>query len=77
MTDKFKRPNFSSGQVEVRVDNEGVAIYGTREGLMNLAHICNELASRSSKRYGTDHVHLEDCNLLTSESIRAAIAYFD
>ncbi len=77
MANEFSRPDFSSGQVEIRIDDEGVAIYGTREGLKSLASICNELASRLGNRHGTDHIHLEDRNILTSESIKAAVAYFD
>jgi hypothetical protein len=77
MAEDFKSPDFSSGRVEIRVDDEGVAIYGTREGLRMLAQICEELASRSPDRYGTDHIHLEDRALLTSGSLNAAIAYFD
>jgi hypothetical protein len=77
MSTNFIAPDFSDGKLEIRIDNEGVAIYGTRDGLQALAQICNDLASRPPNHYRTDHVHLEDRGLLTSTSLIAAIAYFD
>lgn len=72
----FVRPSFVDGQLELRVDAEGVAIYGTRDGLIELAAICTALASQSLSTDGTAHVHLEDRLLLTSGSLKAAIALF-
>jgi hypothetical protein len=77
MADSFERPDFSTGQVEFRVDDNGVAIYGTRDGLRRLAGICNELAARPANNDRTDHVHLEDHGILTKKSNIAAVAYFD
>ncbi len=77
MADEFKIPDFSSGQIEIRVDNDGVAIYGTREGLKSLAHLIDRFASRPASKNRTEHVHLEDHGVLTPESLNAAIAYFE
>jgi hypothetical protein len=77
MTIQFQRPDFTHGQLEIRIDAEGVAIYGTRAGLQELARICANLASRTLGRDGTAHIHLEDHGLLTSKSTNAAVAVFE
>ncbi len=77
MTEQFQGPDFTHGQLEFRVDSEGVAIYGTRAGLEELARICTKLAARTLGSDGTAHVHLEDHALLTSKSLNAAVAVFD
>jgi hypothetical protein len=77
MESRFKPPCFSDGQLEFRVDSEGVSIYGTREGLKSLARLCEKLAARPANEGGTEHIHLEDQGILTKESLNAAIAYFD
>lgn len=65
---RFQLPKFIDGQLETRVDDEGVAIYGTRDGLRALAKLCIDLASRPLGTDGTAHIHLEDRALLTSNS---------
>jgi hypothetical protein len=77
MTTGFVMPDFSVGQLEFRADEEGVAIYGTREGLRALARFCEQLAAAPTNQSRTDHVHLEDRGILTGKSLNAAIAYFD
>lgn len=77
MADDFVKPDFTDGLVEIRIDDDSIAIYGTREGLMEIARMCNELAKQPPNQYKTDHVHLEDRNILTRSSKNVAIAYFD
>ena len=77
MAAPFQEPEFTDGQLEIRIDADGVAIYGTRDGLKALAKVCTKLASRSLGTDGTAHVHLEDHALLTSKSVNAAVAVFD
>ena len=77
MAMQFQVPQFTDGQLEIRIDDEGVAIYGTRDGLRALAKICTKLASRNLGRDGTAHIHLEDHALLTSKSVNAAVAVFE
>jgi hypothetical protein len=74
---QFQGPEFTDGQLEFRIDAEGIAIYGTRDGLNALAKLCTKLSSRSLGRDGTAHIHLEDHALLTSKSVNAAVAVFD
>jgi hypothetical protein len=77
MATHFQVPEFIDGQLEIRIDAEGVAIYGTRDGLNALATICIKLATRSLGRDGTAHVHLEDHALLTIKSVNTAVAVFE
>jgi len=77
MPSEFQVPEFIDGQLEIRIDADGVAIYGTRDGINALAKICTELAARSLRSDGTAHLHLEDRALLTSKSVNAAVAVFE
>lgn len=77
MAIEFEAPVFRDGQLELRVDADGIAIYGTRAGLLQLARICTDLASRTLAADRTAHVHLEDHAILTRKSQNAAVAVFD
>jgi hypothetical protein len=77
MATPFQLPEFKDGQVEIRIDSDGVAIYGTCAGLTELARICTMLASRSLGRAGTAHIHLEDHGLLTGESLNTTVAVLE
>jgi hypothetical protein len=77
MATEFERPTFRHGQLEFRINADGVAIYGTRAGLTQLARICTDLASLRLGQDGTAHVHLEDYALLTADSVMAAVAVFE
>ena len=69
---KFMAPDFSSGSLELRCENETVCIYGNREGLRELMRLCQSLLDHPSH----GHIHLEDRGLLTKESLIGAIALF-
>jgi hypothetical protein len=72
---RFVAPEFKTGTVEIRAESDEVAIYGTREGLLRLATLCTELATKEIKG-NADHIHLEDFELLTTKSRRATVAVF-
>ncbi len=71
----FKKPVFEDGSVEFRIDNDEVSVYGTKDGLTRLSELCHKLALKCPVG-GTEHVHLEDYELLTSSSLRATLAVF-
>jgi hypothetical protein len=59
--------------VELRYDGEEVTIYGTPHGLSRLAEMCITLARESQ---ASEHLHLEDYQILTPSSLRGVIAVF-
>jgi hypothetical protein len=73
MKDNFVHPNFSKGDLELRVENDEVLIYGNKAGLETLANFCLKLARKSK----TDHIHLEDYELLTPNSKIGVVAFFE
>jgi hypothetical protein len=72
---QFKFPDFSGRSLEFRCLNDEVAIYGTREGLLRLAAFCTQLANEAVPN-GADHLHLQDYEVLTQQSLRAVIGVF-
>jgi hypothetical protein len=68
----FIPPSFGTGELELRYGDGEVAIYGTPQGLEKLAEFCLKLA-RSPK---ANHIHLEDYQVLTTESLQGAVAVF-
>ena len=67
---KFIKPDFSNASIEFRVVNDEVCIYATSKGLEKLAAFCGRLAENKKQ----DHIHLEDYEVLTPNSLRAIIA---
>ena len=74
---KFQTPSWKDRCVELRFADGEVCIYATKEGLQCLSKFCLQLAesSDSNPRF-EDHVHLEDYELLTPESLPGVIAVF-
>ena len=72
MADKFLKPDFSSGDIELRVEDGEVCIYATDEGLDRIAAFRNTL----KKSELNDHCHLEDYSVLTERSLKGVIAKF-
>jgi hypothetical protein len=68
----FEQPDFAKGSIELRFDGKEVAIYTTPEGLKKIIGFCEELLAQP----GTQHIHLEDYEVLTSNSLRGVIAAF-
>ena len=77
MSKKFREPDFSSGDLELRSEDGDVSIYGTAKGLEELAQACQRLV----RSPGQGHIHLDKSDLtrpyLTCESKFGAIAIFD
>ncbi|MHC4574966.1 MAG: Imm32 family immunity protein [Planctomycetota bacterium] len=73
MSEKFRKPDFSKYNLELRFENNVGCIYGTAEGLKKIADLCHELIENPNQ----GHIHLEDYAILTKESERGAIAIFD
>jgi hypothetical protein len=73
MAGKFRNPDFSKNDIELRFENEVVCIYGTKKGLAKLAGFCMELIEHPEE----GHIHLENYGLLTQESKKGAIAIFE
>lgn len=70
--DKFKKPDFSKKDIELRFENDIVCIYCTENGLKKLAGFCNQLINHPKQ----GHIHLEDYDILTAESEKGAMAIF-
>ena len=73
---KFIRPVFDHKCIEFRYTDEEVCIYGTRKGLKKLSDLCLQLV-HCEQTLKTEHIHLEDYEVLTSNSLRGTIALFD
>ena len=71
----FDKPNFRDGCLEFRVHDGEVAVYATMEGLERLVRFCAKLAD-AGRSGRSEHLHLEDFDVLTSTSSRATIAVF-
>lgn len=70
---KFIRPEFGERCLEFRCENNEICVYGTRDGLKTLSDLILRLVERSKE----DHIHLEDYELLTKESLVGSVAVFD
>jgi hypothetical protein len=72
---KFVRPVFDGKCLELRCTDDGVCIYGNRDGMKKLSEFCLQLADLGPNQE-TEHIHLEDYEVLTSSSLRGTIAIF-
>lgn len=70
---KFIKPDFSKNSLELRFENNEVCIYGTKDGLKRLTDLIHKLIEKPPQ----GHIHLEDYELLTEESLIGAVAIFD
>ena len=70
---EFRKPNFQDKALELRFENNEVCIYGTKEGLQKLADLILKLVAKPSQ----GHIHLEDYNVLTKDSLVGAVAIFE
>ena len=73
---KFKNPKFGDKCIELRFEHGEVCIYANRAGLKHLAAFCAQLDGKLQTGL-SEHIHLEDMQVLTSESLRGTIAVFD
>lgn len=70
---QFITPSFNDKFLEFKFENNEVCIYGTKEGLLKLSSLIEELANNPQKK----HIHLEDYELLTDKSLQAVVAIFE
>ena len=70
---KFIKPNFIEKDLELRFENNEICIYGTTDGLRKLSDLILGLINNPNQ----GHVHLENYELLTQNSLMGAVAIFD
>ena len=73
MKKKFVPPDFSTGEIEVRFEDSEFCIYATDSGLEKLISYCESLL----KDEAGEHIHLEDYDVLTANSLKGVIAKFE
>ena len=72
MAKAFDAPVFDNRDLEFRLEDAEIQIYGSERGLIRLAELCLKL----SQARKDDHIHLEDYELLTPDSMVAVIVRF-
>lgn len=72
MKKEFRKPDFKERDIELRFEEGEICIYATPKGLETFIHFCNILLSKSKE----DHLHLEDYEVLTQDSLIGTIAIF-
>ena len=70
---KFIEPDFSKKDLELRFENNEICIYGSKEGLKKLSELIINLIEHPKK----GHIHLEDYDFLTDNSLIGAVAVFE
>lgn len=70
---KKVKPDFADGDIEFRIKDNEIFIYGTPVGLKKLIGFCERLLNDPSN----GHIHLEDYEVLTANSQKGTIAVFD
>ncbi len=68
----FQEPIFNEHGVELRCENGEVCIYATEQGLHDIINFCEKLI----KKPKIGHIHLEDYDILTANSLKGTIAIF-
>lgn len=72
---QFNQPVFTDKSLELRFENGEVCIYGTEGGLKTLASLCAQLVGQP-KSGTSEHVHLQDFDVLTPNSLPGVLAVF-
>ncbi len=73
MSKEFLNPDFSDRSVEIRYSDGEVSVYVSKNGLKKLI----ELSIQLLKNPSIGHIHLEDYEVLTKESLIATIALLE
>lgn len=73
MSKTFKKPDFTDGILELRVEDSEICIYASKSGLQRLSEFCQKLINEPK----TGHIHLEDYQVLTPDSLKGVIAIFE
>jgi hypothetical protein len=69
---RSKEPDWETGDIELRFEDEMICIDATPKGLGRLIGFCAELLDQRED----NHTHLEDYGVLTKDSLIGAIARF-
>jgi hypothetical protein len=73
MSSEILKPDFKERSIEIRYSNDEVNIYVSKKGLEKLI----ELSSKLLEKPDIGHIHLEDYEVLTKESLITTIALFE
>ena len=73
MDSNFNQPDFHQHDIELRYVNGEICIYATENGLRNIISTCEKLIKDSK----VSHIHLEDYDMLTADSLKGVIAIFE
>ena len=68
----FQKPDFGNHGVELRYENNEVNVYGTPDGLLKFVRLIEKLVREGKET----HIHLEDYDILTENSLPGDIALF-
>lgn len=69
---KSTPPDFEGRAIEFRLDDGEICIYATTTGLEKLITYCRKLIHNPN----IGHIHLEDYEALTKDSLKCTIAVF-
>ncbi len=73
MESNFKQPDFRQHDIELRYVDGEICIYATEDGLRKIISICEKLIKNSI----IGHIHLEDYDILTKNSLKGVLAVFE
>lgn len=73
--ESFRVPDFDRGELEFLVHDDEICIYGTPSGIVKLCELMQSLVQGSQGK-SAEHIHLEDYELLTPESMNGVVAVF-
>ena len=71
MKKQFIAPDFTKGGLEVRLSDAEVALYFSGYGLIKFTMLLEDLLRKGNG----EHIHLEDVNLLTTDSMSMSIVF--
>lgn len=72
---EFKTPSFDGRCLELRCEKGEVLIYGNKRGIERLAQLCLDLLKQHGHE-STAHLHLNEYEVLTDESLPGVVAFF-
>ncbi|MCK5236762.1 MAG: hypothetical protein KAR06_07235 [Deltaproteobacteria bacterium] len=72
MDKEFKQPDFNGRDIELSLSDNEVCVYATEAGLKKLIDFCQALIDKPQE----GHIHLEDYEVLTQDSLNGVIAVF-
>jgi hypothetical protein len=72
----FEWPNFEVHPIEIRKTGDEVAIYATNKGIEKLINLLERLRHEKTQN-GSAHIHLEDYDVLTSNSLPLALVLME